>query len=158
MRAPLYSYIFLPIPMPSQPDLARAAILNPDKFKTDPREQVAALEMQCSYLADELSKHTKESRAEILRNSAIAVSGGAIPDRAKGKKKAGESDATAKFERDRAQFFAHKERAEFVPIALRDEPPYKGMKEESFRYFENEEEAISNGFTAAKIGEQTPAK
>lgn len=135
--------------MPSQPDYERAATLNPKKFETDPTKRLRESQLLIDYLADELASAKKVSRSKILGDAIVAIGSGKLPDRVE--EKGTERAETQKVERNRALFFAHKERATYHPIDMLEQSPFSLISEANLKFFENAEEAEANGFIPAEV-------
>lgn len=140
--------------MPSQPDYEAAHRLNPKLFPLLPQKQLQEARAMIGYLADELAKERNTSRDEIVA-AAVKACGTEKPQLTTSKapersEPQTEKEATQDVEKSRAKFFANKERMEFHPIGLRNKKPFKDLTEDEVKYFEDEDEAIANGFEPAK--------
>lgn len=157
--SPLLPTSFPTHSMGSQPDFEAAHRLNPDKFPMNPRKELIQSESVITYLADQLAKVRKCTREEVLIE-ARKMAGAEMPQVSEAKL-GKEQKAVQKVEKDRAGFFAHKERSTYYPIDMLETEPFNEIDQSQLRFFQNEEEAQANGFTAAEpvapelTGEQT---
>lgn len=139
--------------MGSAPDYEQAHRLNPDKFPKDPVKQLSEAQGMLAYVADILAAKTGKSRSDVLDAAKKAVSGGNVPQVAQ--PKAGSEQAEAKkVEKGRGKFFAHVERSSYYSMEALETETFKGVDESKLRFFESEEEAKANGFTAGVAPEE----
>jgi len=138
--------------MSSTPDYERAHQLNPDKFPKDPSARARELEAQNAFLADELAKHTKKTRTQILSDAAKAVSDNTVTKLPERKAVASVKKEEVVIGRDDAAFFANTEGSTFAPLNE------LGDDEDNLIFFKTSEEAEEKGYTLRLIEEDKPKK